>query len=716
MKKRYLALGLAALTTMISTSGPGVSLTMASEAEPSRQELVDEVKQLRDIVEKLSNRLTETEKKLENTDTAKVEEKFSKVEDDLDDLDSRVGATERHTVMDKVTIGVDLRSEVTTMHYKDARVLPSWNQSMLSLWSFNNLAVPVQSVPDSRGAYSRPANVTAATSGDTNNDYTFNTDFMQKYQSNLMPMMQSMLMPGPNGRTFIAGFHIPSMPANFDLSFMPGSPLSAGQVVTDANSFLDSNEVLTMMGAGMTSLPSDAIAILSTNAQGQPLFGPQFTAGDLAMYQGMFKSIEPQKQDVDNDAIWTSRVRIDMQGDPSPHLSFGGRLSANKVWGDSTGVKWYSGDMSSIAMDGNINQKGSDSAIRLERGFVTYRDEAASAPWHFSLGRRPALDGAPWEVSQNTVVGGSPMAHAINWQFDGASLGFDLSKQVGLDGFNFKICYGSGFESGIGSGNSYAMSYENDVSDTSFLGYIMRLYEKGDTKLVHMYAHAFDITDGFTGLVAMPFSIAGVDANGDHIYDAYYFDANKGGYVSRMEAMTNVGSMDLVTFLYQTKFNDIDFFVDLAGNYARPSGVSINPMMQFMGTDGLLSGDGDYSNKTGYSVWAGVKFPIIRTEGALGFEWNYGSQYWFGFNGGEDTLNTSKLATRGHVLEAYYHQPIIGKKFMFTVGSQYYMYDYNLSGNPLGKPKKIEELNALDSLMPVPDTMWNAYANLTYHW
>ncbi|MDP2105219.1 MAG: hypothetical protein Q8J76_04420, partial [Desulfobulbaceae bacterium] len=114
MKKRYLALGLAAaLATVISTTGQGVSSALAAP-EPSRQELVDEVRQLREIVEKLNARLTDTEKKLETTDTAKVEEKISKVADDLDDLDSRVGANERHTIMDKVTIGVDLRSEVTT--------------------------------------------------------------------------------------------------------------------------------------------------------------------------------------------------------------------------------------------------------------------------------------------------------------------------------------------------------------------------------------------------------------------------------------------------------------------------------------------------------------------------------------------------------------------------------------------------------------------------
>jgi len=716
MKKRYLALSLATLMTAVSAHGPGVSLARAAAIEPSRQELMDEVKQLREIVDKLNTRLTGAEKKLEATGSDKVEKKLTKVEDSLDDLDARVGATEKHTVMDKVTMSVDLRSEVTTMHYNDARVLQEWNQSMLTLWAFDKLATPfpVGTFSSVGSGGSNTANGHDV-NGDGVTDYRFNNEFVNAFSSKLMPLMPDMFMKG-----MLSGFYLPSAVPAF------GHPV-AGDFVSQADAAAlmvanhmnpaNRNDVAQFFGMFTAAAP-DAQAVIASSSAGAgiPMFSKQFTSGELASYQSLFNLIDPQKQDIDNDAIWTTRIRLDLKGDPAPNLSFGGRLSANKVWGDSTGVKWYSGDMSSIAMDGNIHQKGSDSAIRLERGFVTYRDESASVPWHFSLGRRPALDGAPWEVSQNTMVGGSPMAHAINWQFDGASLGFDLSKQTGIEGFNFKLCYGNGFESGIGSGNSYAMAYNNSVDDTSFLGYILRLYEKGDTKIVNMYAHAFDVTDGFTGLVAMPFAISAVDANGDHRYDTYFFDANKGGYVSRMEAFTNIGDIDLLTLLYQTKVSGVDFFIDLAGNYARPSNISQNPMMQFMGTDGLLNSNGESHNRTGYSVWAGVKVPVPKTDGALGFEWNWGSQYWFGFNGGEDTLNTSKLATRGHVFEGYYHQPLIGKKFLLTVGSQYYIYDYNLSGNPMGQPKKIDDVTALDALMPVPDTMWNAYANLNYRW
>ena len=434
------------------------------------------------------------------------------------------------------------------------------------------------------------------------------------------------------------------------------------------------------------------------------------------MYQGMFNNITPEKKDIENDAIMTSRLRLDMRSDPTPHLTFGGRLSANKVWADSTGVGWFNGSFDSITMDGNVHQKGSDSAIRMERAFATYRNDFDDVHWHFSLGRRPALGGAPWEFSTNGQVGASPLSHAMNWQFDGASLGFDISKKTGLEGMNFKICYGLGFESGAGSGNSYAMDHSSEVNDVNILGYIFRLFDNGNTKVFNMYVHAFDVTDGFTGLTAIPFSVTGIDPDSDGVYDSFFLDANTGGYISRFQPTANIGNMDIVTLLAQSQFKDIKFFVDLAANMAHPSGRSQNPMMQFMGSDAMLNSNGGNEDHDGQSVWVGVTAPIKATEGTIGFEYNWGSKYWFGFNESEDTLGANKLATRGSVYEVYYHQPIIGTKLLVSMGGQIYDYEYTGSGNLLGEPKKIEEATSLDAIMPVADKLWTAYVNLNYRW
>ncbi|MDO9040847.1 MAG: DUF3373 family protein [Desulfocapsaceae bacterium] len=424
----------------------------------------------------------------------------------------------------------------------------------------------------------------------------------------------------------------------------------------------------------------------------------------------------PEDQDIDNNTIFDSRIRIDMKAKPTNSLSFVGRLSANKVFGDSSGVKWYNGGPNAVAMDGNVHSTGSDSALRVERAFFTYFDNIEDIPYHFSIGRRPALDGAPADFSKSTTVGGSPMAHAINWQFDGASLGVNLDEATGIAGSAFKLCWGNGFESGAGSGNSYSMASSSDVDDMQFAGWIATFYENDKTKIINMYAHAFGVTDGFTGLVVMPFTMSGMDLNGDGRYDRYSMAANTGGYISRTEPTANIGDLDIVTLLGQSEYKDIGFFMDLALSHARPSGTSMSPMMQFLGTDSLLNSNGEQFDRTGYSVWAGIKAPIALTNGTIGVEYNWGSQYWLGFTGGEDNIAGSKLATRGSVYELFYNQPLINDKVVLSLGAQYYDYEYSGSGSPMGSPVKISELTSFDTFMPVVDTMWNYYVNLAYRW
>lgn len=445
------------------------------------------------------------------------------------------------------------------------------------------------------------------------------------------------------------------------------------------------------------------------------LAGTQFTAQQLEQFKQLLRQQDITEQSVTNDALFTSRLRLDLKSKPSRALSFVGRLSAAKVFGDSTGVKWYNGGPNAVTMDGNVHSNGSDSALRVERAFFTYFGEMGEVPYHFSLGRRPALGGAPAEFSIASMVGGSPLAHGINWQFDGASLGFRLEELSGIPGADFKVCWGVGFESGVGSGNSYSMSYNSEVDDMQFVGWIAQLYKDENTKIVNMYAHASDITDGFTGLVVMPFTLTGQDFNGDGRFDQFQMNANNGGFISRTEASANIGSLDLVTLLGQSQGDQVGFFVDLALSHARPSGISANPMLQFLGNDALLNSNGEQHDRSGYSVWAGLKTKL-PWQGTIGVEYNWGSQYWIAFTGGEDNPAGSKLATRGSVYELFYNQPMVDNKLTLSIGAQYYDYDYSGSGNPMGEPIKIEELSALDAFLPVTDTMWNYYMNLIYRW
>ncbi len=458
-------------------------------------------------------------------------------------------------------------------------------------------------------------------------------------------------------------------------------------------------------------MPQAAQAMINSYAAA----GAAFSAAEAAGMKQMLGQMPTNKESIANNALFTSRLRLDLKAKPTRSLSFIARLSAAKVFGDSTGVKWYNGDSSTVTMDGNVSSNGSDSALRVERAFFTYFGETGEVPYHFSLGRRPALGGAPSEFSRSSMVGGSPMAHGVNWQFDGASLGFNLANATGLPGADFKLCWGFGFESGIGSGNSYSMSYNNDVDDMQFAGWIAKIFENDDTKLINMWAHAFDVTDGFTGLVVMPFTMTGSDFNGDGKYDQFQMGSNDGGWISRFEPTANIGSMDIVTLLGESKIKDIGFFVDLALSHAQPSGISASPLMQFLGTDALLNSNGEQNDRTGYSIWAGIKSEL-PWQGTIGFEYNWGSEYWIGFTGGEDNPAGSKLAARGSVYELFYNQPLVDSKLTLSLGAQYYDYDYTGSGNPMGAPVKISEISSLDTFLPVKDTMWNYYLNLIYRW
>lgn len=577
----------------------------------------------------------------------------------VEELDDRLSSAERHTVTDKVSLGIDFRTQAISAHYKDVRGLPEWASGMMGLWAFDRLAVDGTKI----GGTPIPA---------TSSGYTFNPTFLQKYGSTLQPMFPAMVSIG----------------------------------FVDSGAFLD-------MNSNSSFDPAVDLPILGINSLGKPHFVSTFGGTDLTKYQGMFKSVTPEKYDSNNDIMFTNRLRINLNSKISDVLSFSGRLTMYKTWADASGVKFYNGNMNTMAMDGNDVSVPTDDILKVERAYFVYKNRWGKVDWHLSFGRRPATAGPPLELKEHSDVGGSPLAHIINWQFDGASWGFELEELTKIPGASFKLCYGVGFESGVG--NSYSLSSQNNVKDVHMLGFIAKLYDDKKTKAMINYAHAFDITDGFTGTVIMPFTINALDIDRDGVFDEYYLNPNWGGYVSRMQPTANIGSMDMANILFQSKIKDINYFISAAISSTSPDGVSKNPMMQFMGQDALVNSNGEQKSRTGYSVWAGIKAPVSLTKGYFGAEYNYGSKYWLNFTGAEDNVVSSKIAVRGDVLELYYIQPIVGKNnFFLTLGAQFFDYDYTNSGSPLGAPKKISEVNALDSLMPVVDKINVYYASVTY--
>jgi len=447
---------------------------------------------------------------------------------------------------------------------------------------------------------------------------------------------------------------------------------------------------------------------------------PGFNGGTLAQIQQGIANmaaagmIPPAEQvDADNDIIYTNRLRLEMKARINPQLTFGGRLAAYKVFGDSTGVKFNQGSLGDITFDGNTSSLPHGDTIHMERAYFNYKFDTETVPINLSLGRRPSTEGPPLEYRNNSLEGGSPLATIINWQFDGASLTFGLEDVVGIPGAALKLCYGVGFEGDWGNSGSLAGS-QAAVDDVHMYGLIANLYDDDVTSAVLTYAHASDITDGFTGLTVMPFIVSREDRNGDGT-DEYYFTANSGGFVSRLEPMTNIGDWDAASLLLRTnlaeKVADVDLFLSGSWSHTKPSRISSNPFYELMG-QGLLSSNGNLESQDGYGIYAGIIFNL-PWDARVGLEYNWGSEYWFNFTGAEDSLVASKIAARGQVWELYWHQQIVKDNFFVTLGGQYYDYEYTGSGNPLGAPVKVSEANSLDSLNAVVDEVWVGYLSAT---
>lgn len=459
------------------------------------------------------------------------------------------------------------------------------------------------------------------------------------------------------------------------------------------------------------SIHYDSMLVAPSSLVQNFLPGGGFYGANLAAIQAGLAgaaAIPAEKYDAHNDFMPTTKFNLNMKAKVNNNLSFDGRLAAYKAWGDSTGVKFNSGSLGDVTLDGNTSSIPHGDTIHLERAYFLYSNQINEVPVSFSIGRRPSTDGPPMEYGKNSLEAGSPLAPIINWQFDGASLVFGLEDVTGIPGAAFKFCYGLGFEGGWG--NSYSLQNSTaDVEDVHLFGIIATLYNDDSTSAEFNYAHAWDITDGFTGLTVMPF--IAYESGG-----LYYFEPNPGGYISRMQPMSAIGDWDAASFLLRSNLDerigkDIDVFLAMSWSHTDPSQISQNPFYQLMG-QGLLSSNGQLEDHHGYSIYAGVRFPM-PFDAKLGLEYNWGSQYWFNFTGAEDSVAGSKLATRGSVLEAYYLQPIISDNFFIKLGTKYYDYEYTGSGNPLGAPVKISDATAVDALFPVVDKAWDVSASLT---
>ena len=429
--------------------------------------------------------------------------------------------------------------------------------------------------------------------------------------------------------------------------------------------------------------------------------------------------MKPQQvKDINNDILYTTRLRLNMKAKVANNVDFAGRLAMYKNWGDSTGVKVFD-SWNAFTMDGTDGGNTTGDWLRVERAYFDWKDIGGS-DFYLSIGRRPSTYGPPTQYRENEMRGGTPSGHLVNFNFDGITAGYKLGEITGVEGQVVRFCYGQGFESQLGNGELYN---EIATKDTHLGGFNIDVINDG-TNFVQLTAFAAeDVVDGFKGTFAFPTQLAAIFA------PTMYQDMQKFptfNFVTRYQPSTVIGDMKLAGLgLAREEDSGLTYFTSLGWTRLEPNGKA--GMFGGMGSDAVfeaqLNADGSQiimmparaendDNQDGYGIYAGVQIPAPL--GKLGLEYNYGSKYWTPFTQAQDDMLGSKLATRGHVGEAYYIFDINPNMFI-KVGGLYYDYEYTNSGSPVGAPQKVSEVldGTAYSMLPVADSAWDGYASLT---
>jgi len=378
-----------------------------------------------------------------------------------------------------------------------------------------------------------------------------------------------------------------------------------------------------------------------------------------------------------SDALMTNRLRLRFDSKVADNISFGARLSMYKVFGDSTGLQVFDGQPTSLAIDGTTVGVPSGDMVRVERAYFSWNNIGGSK-LYLSIGRRPSTDGPPLNFRDDEPRGGTPSGALIDFQFDGITAGYNVNDKMTL-----RACYGMGYSSGFGNG-ALLENPADRVKSVHLFGGNMDLYSTDKTFIQVTLARAWNVTDGFDGLMVLPNNpLTGAAVNAP--------------VVMRYAPSANLGAIDLYGINLQKKLGSFDLF--LSGNWSgtRPNGLT-TPF------GGLMADPfSTPTNHDGQMYYVGVRYSIPKDDGRtkVGFEFNHGTEYWFNFAQAADDIVAPKTDTRGNVYETYLTHRISDH---FLLKGSYINYDYTWSGSgwQVGAPKRLNSTPLLG--FPTYDT------------
>jgi len=393
-------------------------------------------------------------------------------------------------------------------------------------------------------------------------------------------------------------------------------------------------------------------------------FSPQMQQS-LMGYLQQAPGVLVNSYSADSNVLMTNRLRLNFDSDVADNVSVGARLSMYKTFGDSTNVQVFNGQANTLNLDGTTARVPTGDMVRVERAFFTWKDIGGSK-MYVSIGRRPSTDGPPLNFRDDEPRGGTPPGSLFDYQYDGVTLGYHLTDKTTV-----RACYGMGYTAGFGNGD-VLKSPADRVKDVHLLGAMVDLLETDKAFVQAIYAHAWNVTDGFAGTMVLPNNPITGDVVGAPV-------------VMRYSPSANLGGINLYGLVAQKRIGQFDTFVSLNGDTLLPNGVTTP--FGGLGSDPFEAP----TQHSGYMVYAGVRYSIPQNDGRtkLGFEFNHGSKYWFNFAQAEDDIFSPKSSARGNVFETYLTHRI-NQRFILKADYQRFNYTWSGSGWHVGAPKRLD--------------------------
>lgn len=393
-------------------------------------------------------------------------------------------------------------------------------------------------------------------------------------------------------------------------------------------------------------------------------FPPQMQQ-QLMQYLSAVSGVHRSAYEANTASLLTNRLRLKFDTKVSDNVSFGARLSMYKVFGDSTGVQVFNGQPNSLNIDGTTAGVPNSDQVRVERVFFNWNNIAGSK-FYLSIGRRPANYGPPLNLRDDQQRGGTPMGTLFDFQYDGITFGYHVTDKMTL-----RACYGLGYSSGFGNGNLLKTPADR-LKDVHLAGGVFDVYETDHTFVQALMARAWNVTDGFNGLIVLPNNPLTGDTVGAPV-------------VMRFTPSANLGAINLYGVLVQKKLSHFDLFASANWNSLRPNGQTTP--FGGLGSDPFETP----VNHDGQMYYAGVRFSVPKNDGRtkIGFEVNHGTKYWFNFSNAEDDIVAPKTNTRGEAYETYLTHRI-SDHFLFKADYIRYNYRWSGSGWHIGAPKALD--------------------------